>query len=132
MRRTCLVLGSVLLLSGCSTLFVSKPPLGDGPLPAGTCTTSAFTPFVDGTMAVLFGVSALDIALTDFEDEDAQDARPYAVGASLVLGGALGLSSYRGFRWTSECRARQSMSEEAIADYLRTLSREVAVHEDPG
>ncbi|MCZ0933585.1 MAG: hypothetical protein OXJ54_00220 [Gemmatimonadetes bacterium] len=83
-------------------------------------------------MAALFGVSALDFALTDYEDEDARDGRPYAVGAALVLGSALGLSSYRGFKWTSECRARQSMSEEAIADYLRTLSREVAVHDDPG
>ena len=132
MRRTGLVLGSVLLLSGCSTLFVSKPPLGDGPLPTGTCTTSAFAPFLDGTLAALYGVSALRLSLTDFEDEDLQDARPYGIGASVVLGGIFGLSSYRGFKWTGECRARQSMSEEAIADYLRTLSREVGVRSDPG
>ena len=42
-----------------------------------------------------------------------------------VLGGPAllwGYSAARGFGWTSECRSRQSVSEEAITDYLRTLA----------
>ena len=114
--RTCLVLASAVLTSGCSALFMSRPPLGDGPLPEGTCATSAFAPVLDAAMSALMIRTMVAIATDDDKDDD----------AALVVGGlptaAWGVSAYKGFSWTSECRRREALSEQAIADHLRTLA----------
>ena len=129
MKRTCLVLGSALVLSGCSALFVSKPPLGDGPLPKGSCTTSALAPALDVSMAALQAIGSLKVALDDSDryiSDEGRDLRPYVAGSGLLTAGALSFSASRGFKWTRECKARQEMSEAALVDHLRALSREVA------
>ena len=128
MGRICGVLGSVLFLSGCSMALVDKPPLGDGPLPRGTCSTSTVAPTLDAAGAIPWGlVSVVGLArvLSD-EPETGFVTNEMGTVMSLLIGGAFTYSAVRGFKWTSECRERQSMSEQAMADYLRNV-----VIEDP-
>ncbi|MCY3599683.1 MAG: hypothetical protein OXN85_06905 [Gemmatimonadetes bacterium] len=124
--RICLVLASAVLMSGCSALFMSRPPLGDGPLPEGTCATSALAPVLDAAMSAYMVWGMVSVA-TDDEERDSD-------GAVLVVlslpAGAWGFSAYKGFRWTSECRRRQTLSEEAIADHLRALARNAGAPDD--
>ncbi len=120
MRRTCLVLGSVLLLSGCSVLFLNEPPPGGGPLTRGSCTTSRVAPSLDGSLAAAYGfLLPLRYALGE---DDGDGFSLFELSASLLAGAALGYSAHQGFKWTSECRARQLMTEEALADHLRKLA----------
>ena len=116
--RTCLVLASAFLVSGCSALLMSRPPLGDGPLPEGTCSESVVAPVLDVAMGVLTVVTAVDRA----NDDEEEDFTNMAFGI-LAGGGGWAYSAYKGFGWTSECRRRQALSEQAIADHLRTLAR---------
>ena len=123
MRRICGVVGSVLLLSGCSLAFVNRPPPGDGPLPRGTCSTSAVAPVLDVSGAAFWGFMSGWI-LVDVVNDEPQPANSYVTNEaasvmSLLITGAYTYSAVRGFKSTSECRERQSMSEQAIADYLR-------------
>ena len=128
MGRICGVLGSVLFLSGCSMALVDKPPLGDGPLPRGTCSTSTVAPTLDAAAAIPWGLaSVVSLAAASSGDTGTEFVTPAMVAVpSLLIGGALTYSAVRGFKWTSECRERQSMSEQAMADYLRNV-----VIEDP-
>lgn len=104
---------------------MSRPPLGDGPLPEGTCAESVLAPVLDAAMSALMVVSAVGAASDDTEDyEDVV----YAIMA--IPAGAWGYSAYRGFTWTSECRPRQALSEQAIADHLRTLARTARAPDD--
>ncbi|WP_420617278.1 hypothetical protein [Candidatus Palauibacter sp.] len=125
MRRICGVVGSVLLLSGCSLAFVDGPPPGDGPLPRGTCSTSAVAPVLDASGAAMWGLTgglALADALNDEPDPPNSIFTNESGGVvSLLIAGAYAYSAVRGFQATSECRERQSMSEQAIADYLRSV-----------
>ncbi len=124
--RTCLVLASAVLASGCSALFMSRPPLGDGPLPEGTCATSALAPVLDAAMSALM-VSTIVHVATDEVEHDGEEV------VSVILGlpaAAWGVSAYKGFSWTSECRRREALSEQAIADHLRTLARNARPPDD--
>lgn len=111
MRRGTLLLLSALLFSGCSAFFVTNPPPGDGPLPEGSCTYSYLIPAVDLAMAGLWTGAAL--AVKDSEDDG---ALPVFLAAALVQAMA---ATESGFPPISECRRRQSMSEEAVARQLR-------------
>lgn len=123
--RTCLVLGSAVLMSGCSALFMSRPPLGDGPLPEGTCATSALAPVLDAAMSALMVSGMIGIATDDDDEYD-----DVALVISALPTAAWGVSAYKGFRWTSECRRRETLSEQAIADHLRTLARNAPTPDD--
>ncbi len=120
MGRICGVVGAVLLLSGCSFVFVNGPPPGDGPLPRGTCTTSTAAPTLDAAGAALWGLLGGVAVFGDESDSDFVTNEAVAV-VSLLIAGAYTYPAVRGFRATSECRERQSMSEQAIADYLRSV-----------
>ena len=115
--RAWLVLGSAVLMSGCSALFMSRPPLGDGPLPEGTCATSAALPVLDVAMSAVTVVGAV----ANSDEGDSWDEANLAGGA--LAAAAWAYSAYKGFNWTAECRRRQALSEQAIADHLRTLAR---------
>ena len=154
--RTCLTLGSALLMSGCSVLLVSRPPPGDGPLPEGTCSTSAAAPVLDASMGALWGLAIvglmtegldLDLDLVQFSEVDHAarvPARRTSVGSLSsataddvgIIGllafpmAGFGYSAYKGFNWASECRRRQALSEEAIADHLRALARNAGAPAD--
>ena len=122
--RICLVLASAVLMSGCSALFMSRPPLGDGPLPDGTCATSALAPVLDAAMGAFMISGMIGIATDDDEDDDV------ALVIAALPTAAWGASAYKGFNWTDECRRRQSLSEEAIADHLRALARNAGAPDD--
>lgn len=126
MKRIRIVLGLTFLsflFNGCSLLFVNPPPAGDGPLPEGTCSTGSLIPVVDLSLSAVWGITGIDVYANQGHlfnpDEDA------ILGAALIVAGTIqGYSAVRGFGWTTNCRKRQAMSEEAIADYLRTVGRE--------
>lgn len=118
---TCLVLGSVVLTSGCA-LALTRPPPGNGPLPEGTCSTSVVLPALDSGMGVLFGITTVGVLVAG-EDED-YVSNELAGAVFGLAAAAWGYSAYKGFEWTSECRLRQALSEQAIADHPRTLGQE--------
>ena len=123
MGRICGLLGSVLFLSGCAMALVDKPPLGDGPLSRGTCSTSAVAPTLDAAAAIPFGLASVGGLAAVLSDEPELGFFSPEIGTAIILlmGGAFTYSAVRGFKWTSECRERQSMSEQAMADYLRNV-----------
>ena len=106
-------------MSGCSVLLMNGPPPGDGPLPEGTCSTSVVAPALDAAWSALwvFGL----VATTSDDNQNDYVDEVYAVAFGLPAAG-WGYSAYKGFTWTSECRRRQALSEEAIADHLRALA----------
>ncbi|WP_423929634.1 hypothetical protein [Candidatus Palauibacter sp.] len=124
MKRALMVLGSAVLLSGCSVIFLNKPPPGDGPLPTGSCTMSKAAPIFDVIGSANYALPAI---LSDADLEDIGLPSGTAARAFWAAGAAgLAYSAVTGFKSTSECRRRQLMSEQAIADHLRTLAREIA------
>lgn len=92
-----LLIGTLVFTSGCSLVLVDGPPdfiPADEPVPQGACTTERTMPFVDAIGAGAFIATALT----------SSDGDKVRIGA--VLGGALGYSSYMGFRRVGRCRAR--------------------------
>ena len=92
-----LLTGTLAFTSGCSLVLVDGPPdfiPADEPVPQGACTTERTMPFVDAIGAGAFIATALT----------SSDGDKVRIGA--VLGGALGYSSYMGFRRVGRCRAR--------------------------
>ena len=71
-------------------------------------------------MAALYGIASALVLSDDSSSGDAGDVAPLVVGLGLTAG-AFGYSASQGFKWTSECRTRQSMDEEPLADRLRLL-----------
>lgn len=123
MGRICGVLGSVLLLSGCSFALVDRPPVGDGPLARGTCSTSAIAPVLDLSGAAFWGFAGgvnLAAGLSD-EPETGYVTHEAAGAAALLIAGVYTYSAVSGFKRTSACRERQSLSEQALVDYLRSV-----------
>ncbi len=123
MGRICGVLGSVLLLSGCSLALVDRLPVGDGPLPRGTCSTSVMAPALDASGAAFWGFAGgvnLAAGLSD-EPETGYVTHEAAGAAALLIAGVYTYSAVSGFKRTSACRERQSLSEQAIADHLRSI-----------
>jgi len=119
--RPLLLLLVVLSANGCSLALIKKPRLAEGPA-ARDCTTSPVAPILDLTAA---SVSSALLVRGLSNDDSFFDGPEWDAIAVAVLGGPAllwGYSAARGFGWTSECRSRQSVSEEAITDYLRTLT----------
>ncbi len=123
MRRACVVIGSAFLLSGCSVFFLNRPPPGDGPLPTDSCTTSRAAPILDAVGAAAYTTL---VFLPDEDRENLGFRKTGILNRLVAASSALGMASFAvtGFKSTSECRRRQLMSEQAIADHLRTFPRE--------
>ncbi len=121
MARLLLLILVASSVNGCSLTLLKKPRLADGPA-ARDCTTSRVAPALDAAAAGLV-VVGLARGLTHepegFDLELISDAAAVAMLTPPALLSAY--SAARGFGWTSECRRRQALSEEAIAAYLRTL-----------
>lgn len=119
MRIVCVVLGSTLVLGGCSAVFVNQPPTGEGPLPEGACTTSQAMPLLDAVGSVAYA------AATVLSDHDLEDiGLSSGTGARITsagMAGGLAYSALIGFRSTSKCRERQRLSRREIAAHVRTL-----------
>lgn len=124
MPRTTLatVLVGALLSSGCSMLFMRRPPKGEGPVARGDCTRSFAAPVIDGVVgwghlgqaAGVWGESR-----DAFDSDDAYDG--YRVGSAIIAGSFI-VSQVHGALWTVECRRRNTLSEQAIRDHLRVLA----------
>ena len=116
------VLAGALLWSGCSMLFMRRPPKGEGPVSLGDCTRSLAAPVIDGVFGV--GHAGLTAGIwgdgRDAFDSD-KDYDEYRI-ASAILSGAFAASAIRGVRWSEECRSRNTLSEQAIRDHLRVLA----------
>ena len=123
MGRICGVLGSVLLLSGCSMALVDRPPPGDGPLARGTCSTSAMAPVLDLSGAAFWGFAGgVNLAAGLSDERETGHVTHEATGvAALLIAGVYTYSAVGGFKRTSACRERQSLSEQALADHLRSI-----------
>ncbi len=104
MKRRLAVIGALATLtSGCSMVLVDGPPgyiPANDPVPVGACTTERIIPLVDAVGAVA-GVAT---ALTNSDGN--------AVRFGAVAGGALGFSSYTGFRRVGACRKRVSPASQ--------------------
>lgn len=104
MKRRLAVIGALATLtSGCSMVLVDGPPgyiPANDPVPVGACTTERIIPLVDAVGAVA-GVAT---ALTNSDGN--------AVRFGAVAGGALGFSSYTGFRRVGACRKRMSPASQ--------------------
>ena len=88
---------SLVLLSGCSLAMVKGPPdfiPAEEQVPMGSCTVERIFPILDAVGAGAFVITAIT----------SSDGN--AVRAGAVLGGALGFSSYTGFRRVGSCKER--------------------------
>ena len=130
MKRSIGAVLAAVLLSGCSFIFVNKPPPGDGPLELGSCTMSKAAPILDLIGAANYAIPAMlpEESLDDLGLPSGGGARSFWVMGA----GALVYSAMTGFGATSECRRRQLMSEQALLDHLRSAGRVVIdVQEKP-
>ena len=94
---------AVVFTSGCSLAFVDGPPdfiPANEPVPPESCTIERALPFLDAVGAGAFLVTALT-------SSDGDRVRFSAVGS-----GALGFSSYTGFRRVRQCRQRMFQMPE--------------------
>ncbi|WP_419948349.1 hypothetical protein [Candidatus Palauibacter sp.] len=117
MRRVLVAAMMPLAMSGCSLVLVNKPPPGDGPVSRGDCTRSIVAPVADVVYGVVFPLGFLAMAADDADGIASDDLPGVAVLAVWAAGGTY--SAVRGFGWTSDCKRRNALSEEALADYLR-------------
>lgn len=95
-----LLVGSLVLLSGCSLAFVDGPPdfiPADQPVPPGSCSIERVLPVLDAVGSGAFLITALTSSDGD------------AVRFGAVLSGGLGFSSYTGFRRVESCKERMFM-----------------------
>ena len=103
MQRIALVLA---LLSGCSFVFVSKPPPNHAQLSHVECTSSRVVPILDIVWTALQTVNLLAAASMDdqeFEDDYKVD-RKLAMAAYATFAAAGGAGIYYGWTRTSQCR----------------------------
>ena len=118
------VLAGALLWSGCSMLFMRRPPKGEGPVAVGDCTRSLAAPVIDSVVGLVYvGVAAGiwgDSRDAFDSDEDYDDYRFYTGLASVPYA----VSAVHGFRWSEDCRSRNTLSEQAIRDHLRVLAEQ--------
>ncbi len=116
------VLAGSLMSSGCSMLFMTRPPKAPGPVALGHCTRSPAAPIIDGVVGLGHLGQAAGIwgeSRASFETDEAHDTYRLASG---ILGGVFAVSAVHGFMWSSECRRRTALSEQAIRDHLRAVS----------
>ena len=123
-RRSALaaVVVVALLSSGCSMLFMRRPPRAEGPVAPGDCTRSVAAPVIDGVVGLghLGQAAAIWGESRDaFDSEEAWDR--FRLG-SAVIAGAFAVSTIHGLEWSAECRRRSTLSERAIRDHLRVLA----------
>ena len=123
MRRLASVLLVAALSAGRSVLFMKKPPPGDGPIPRGHCTRSIIAPVADVVYGVVFPLGLVVLVADDSDGLNSEDAGSVAVAAA--WGAAGSYSAVRGFGWSRGCKRRNALSEQAIADYLRTVANRV-------
>lgn len=105
-----LLVGSLVLLSGCSLALVDGPPdfiPADQPVPPGSCSVERILPVLDAVGAGAFLVTALTSSEGD------------AVRFGAVISAGLGFSSYTGFRRVGSCRERMFM--EPVGPLLDTV-----------
>lgn len=99
------VLAGALLCSGCSMLFMRRPPKGEGPVALGDCTRSLAAPVIDGVVGVGHVGTAAGIwgdGRDAFDSDDEYDG--YRV-ASAILSGAFVASAIHGFVWSEDVGA---------------------------
>ncbi|MDX2090526.1 MAG: hypothetical protein SFX73_21890 [Kofleriaceae bacterium] len=93
---------ALVLLSGCSLVFVDGPPSQPPPPPAiAQCDTSRIPPAIDTVIAVLAATGAIYFAQSD----DDMAGVGVVVEGGLALG--FGLSALTGYRRTGRCAAMQ-------------------------
>src|SRR5688572_7789752 len=112
MSQTRCLLAVIALANGCAFAATSAPDPND---PDKPCNTSEVTPIIDGTWAVLYGISmgvAINESTREFGDDDAV---PIAVMSGVVTA-LFAYSAYRGFDNIGQCRQRQErLAAEAAA-----------------
>ncbi|WP_420637091.1 hypothetical protein [Candidatus Palauibacter sp.] len=117
-------LTSVLLVSalsaGCSILFMEKPPPGDSPVARGYCTRSIIAPVADVVYGVVSPLGVLAMVADDSDGLSSEDSGGVVAAAAWAAAGSY--SAVRGFGWSGECKRRNALSEQAIADYLRKVA----------
>lgn len=112
-----------LLSSGCSMLFMTRPPKVPGPVARGDCTRGVAAPVIDGVISLGHLGQAAGIwgeSRADFDTDEAYDRN--RIG-SAIIAGAFAVSAAHGFKWSSECRRRTALSEQAIRDHLRGIGQ---------
>lgn len=119
------ILVLVPLTTGCSMLFMRRPPKAEGPVAVDDCTRSLAAPVLDVGFGVISLARATEVwdARGEFDTDEAYD--DYRV-ASAVNAAALAASAIHGFKWSAECRRRATLSEQAMRDHLRTLAAQYA------
>ena len=120
MKRIASVFLVSTLSTGCSVLFMEKPPPGDGPVPRGDCTRSVVAPVADIVYGVVSPLGLLELAADDSDGRSSRDTGAVLVTAAWAAAGLY--STVQGFGWSGECKRRNALSEQAIADYLRTVA----------
>lgn len=119
-----LALGLAVLSTGCSVLFMEKPPTGDGPVARGNCTRSLVAPVIDGLvgLAYLGQAASSDLQIWESSGLSAdEDINAYRL-TSLVLAAGMSYSAIKGFGYSSSCKRRNALSEQAVLDHLRNLA----------
>jgi len=103
-------------------LFMTRPPEAPGPVAQGHCTRSVAAPILDGVVSLGHLGQAAGIwgeTRDAFDTDEAYDRN--RIG-SAIIAGAFAVSAVHGFKWSSECRRRTTLSEQAIRDHLRMLA----------
>jgi len=103
-------------------LFMTRPPRAPGPVAQGDCTRSVAAPVLDGVISLGHLGQAAGIwgeTRASFDTDEAYDRN--RIG-SAIIAGAFAVSAVHGFKWSSECRRRNTLSEQAIRDHLRAVS----------
>ena len=116
------VLAGALLWSGCSMLFMRRPPKGEGPVALGDCTRSLAAPIIDSVVGLVnVGVAAgiWGDSREAFDSDKDYDEYRFYTGLS---SGMYAVAAIHGFRWSEDCRSRNTLSEQAIRDHLRVLA----------
>lgn len=118
MLRGGVVVVASVVLSGCSLLFMEKPPAGDSPVARGDCTRSTVAPVLD----VLGGLGSLAYAVGAVGDDSTDEESAAIKRGGATLSVLYTYSAVRGFGWSAGCKRRNALSEQAIADHLRKLA----------
>jgi len=76
------------------------------------------------------GLVVATVGIISEHDISTDSGAEMVAGATMLGAAGWGYSAYKGFGWTSECRRREALSEQAIADHLRTLARNAGAPDD--
>ncbi|MYA32830.1 MAG: hypothetical protein F4164_06955 [Gemmatimonadales bacterium] len=101
---------------------MTRPPRALGSVAQGDCTRSVAAPVIDGVVSLGHLGQAAGIwgeSRASFDTDEDYDRN--RIG-SAIIAGAFAVSAVHGFKWSSECRRRAALSEQAIRDHLRAVS----------